>query len=144
MRLFLKPRALSVPICSFSLVAMRCMVVTMVSIAMARKSTGSTERDGELLRQFNDTPQNRITNIDNYMTEVTKEGNEATEKATGTASVAGSGTSEHDSKETYTLTRRGNIGVQTKGEEFEKNRRAILNVDAQVIEELECLFLQIY
>ena len=37
-----KPRAFSVPICVFSEAVSRCMVVTMVRMAMAKNSTGST------------------------------------------------------------------------------------------------------
>ena len=40
MRLSVKPSAFSVPICVFSLAVSRCMVVTMVSTAISKNSTG--------------------------------------------------------------------------------------------------------
>lgn len=96
--------------------------------------SSTTTATGTNERLYHDTPQGSIQNVGRYLSEVTKEDN------TGT----GTGSSENKGKITHTLTRRGNIGVQTKGEEFEKNRRAILNVDALVIEELEELFLKVY
>ena len=88
------------------------------------KDNGSSES----VRKFSDTPQGSIDNLDKYLTEGTQEG----------------GSTRNDGEVTHTLIRKGNIGVQTMGEEIIKNRQAILNVDLLIIEELEDLFLQVY
>lgn len=100
--------------------------------------TTSSETSGT--RKFSDTPQGSINNLDSYMSEATKE--------TGTASGSGSGTSKQTSTdngtEKYTLTRRGNIGVQPLGTEVKNIRDAFINIDQMVINELKDLFLQVY
>lgn len=96
--------------------------------------TSSSESAGTNI--FSDTPQGSIVNIDTYMTNAGK--------TTGT----GSGSSEQDSESSgetsHTLTRKGNIGVQPLGGEVENIRNAFINIDMQIIEELNDLFLKIY
>jgi hypothetical protein len=96
--------------------------------------------------RFSDTPQGSIDNLDNYLTNATivngdsEESSErsANGKTTNTNSTDASGT------EDYTLTRRGNIGVQPLGQEMEYYRKALINVDMMVINELNELFLLVY
>lgn len=115
-------------------------------------------------RKFSNTPQGSISNIEDYMTEATKESGTTGEdistaesgssSAEGTSSENGttsgqsssttSGTSENTGKETYTLKRFGNIGVQPLGQEIEAYRKALINVDLMVINELKDLFLKVY
>ena len=78
------------------------------------------------------------------------------EESTGTHSETGSesasettsGTSEVDTTSEgnmkYTLTRKGNIGVQPLGQEVKALREAFINVDMMIINELKDLFLQVY
>ena len=100
------------------------------------KSGSETEATGNNTRKFSDTPQGSIDNLERYLTEATLEGSEGSEKA--------SGTSENTGRVTHTLIRKGNIGVQSLGEEYIKNRKAIINVDMMVIDELNDLFLKVY
>lgn len=88
------------------------------------ETTGKSDSTG----RFSDTPQGKVENIDDYLTEATR--NDAT--------------NEGSSKETYSLTRRGNIGVQPLGYELNELRKAFINVDEQVIAELNDLFLKVY
>ena len=84
------------------------------------------ERQGQTTgtHKFSDTPQGSIDNLESYMSQASKD--------TG------------DNSEQYTLTRRGNIGVQPLGQEVQNIRSAFLNIDAMVIAELADLFLKIY
>lgn len=91
-----------------------------------REATG--ESDGETERRYSNTPQTRIENLDDFLTEGETTGSK------------GSATN----KESYTLTRRGNIGVQPLGQEINAYRDALINIDEQVINELNDLFLKVY
>lgn len=120
------------------------------------ETTGSSEssRDGsvDLERRFSDTPQGSVDNIDNYLTEATKEHTQnadtGSESSTGTTTASGSGSSSQESTETGTvshvLTRSGNIGVQPLGGEVQNIRSAFINIDKMIIDELKDLFLQMY
>lgn len=81
---------------------------------------------------FSDTPQGRIENIDDHMTNATKD--------TGSSDASSDGSTD----EKYTLVKRGNIGVQPLGGEVENIRHAFINIDLQIIEDLNDLFLKIY
>lgn len=97
-------------------------------------------------RIFSNTPQGSIDNLDQYMSEATRENANNTDS--GTASGSGSGTSEQTSSdsgtEEYTLSRRGNIGVQPLGGEVQNIRSAFINIDKLVVDEFQDLFLKIY
>ena len=102
------------------------------------------------IKRFSNTPQNSIENLDNYLTEATKDdGNNAVEysgsdvfESSGTATS--SGTSSTETEKSYELSRRGNIGVQPLGDEIRKLREAYINVDMMIIKELNDLFLGVY
>lgn len=104
------------------------------------ESSGTTEST----RKHSDTPQGSIANLDNYMSEATRENG----TQTGGATVSGSDSSESSSENTgstsHTLTRKGNIGVQPLGGEVQNIRDAFINIDLMVINELKDLFLQVY
>lgn len=101
-------------------------------------------------RKFSNTPQGSLENLDSYLTEATLEdgADGETTASSASASVTGSGTSEtttQDSENTqYTLTRRGNIGVQPLGTEIRDIRNSFINIDLMVIEALSDLFLMVY
>lgn len=89
--------------------------------------------------KHSDTPQGRIDNIDDYMSDATKnDGNNVDTyggEDTVTVNSEGSG---------YKLTRKGNIGVQPLGVEINYYRSALINVDMMIIDDLNDLFLKIY
>lgn len=98
------------------------------------KSSGSTTDKRE--ERFSNTPQGSIDNIDKYMTEATVN-DDSTESSADSES-------ENSGKETYKLTRRGNIGVQPLGQELKVLRDSFLNIDMMIIDELKDLFLKVY
>lgn len=126
-----------------------------------------TNTDSESLtseKRFSDTPQGQISNIDDYLTNATKDESEmnksgqhttaddhtetVNESSTGSVSTSSTGKTEGTASEsgdkTYTLTRRGNIGVQPLGQEIKIYREALINVDMMIIADLEDLFLKVY
>lgn len=135
---------------------------TETSSESERTGSSSSTRSGseESVEKHSDTPQGSIENVEEYMSSATVkngsssdnlEGSESgSESVTGTGSSeetdTGSmeGSTEESGSVRHTLTRRGNIGVSTLGEEMNKLRSSFLNVDMLVINELRDLFLMIY
>lgn len=99
-------------------------------------SSGTSSEDGTSNREqrFADTPGGKIENLDTHMSNATRENNSFGNEVSSTG----------EGLEEYTLTRRGNIGVQPFGQEIKILRESFINVDMQVINELNDLFLLIY
>lgn len=112
------------------------------------QGTGKTERDHstEATRRFSDTPQGSVSELDLYLTEATVEDTVENDVVDSTdSSTANSSTTTQDTeKNKYTLTRRGNIGVQPLGGEIRDIRNSFINIDLMVIEALADLFLMVY
>jgi hypothetical protein len=105
-------------------------------------SSGSTsgEETNNRERKHSDTPQGSITNLETYMSEATKE-----KETIGTSENSSASSESSDTgKETYKLTRYGNIGVQPLGQELNVLRSSFINVDMEVIDALKDLFLKVY
>ena len=97
-------------------------------------------------QKFSDTPQNNLSNLDNYLTNATvndeNEHSQSSETKNGTQSETNTEVSTGNGS--HTLTRRGNIGVTTYAQMLEGYRQSFINVDMEIIEELNCLFLGVY
>lgn len=116
--------------------------------------THTKNSDSEGVRKHSDTPQGSINNLETYMTDGTIDTLDASENVTDTesatdtntarANASSESTSADSGEESYTLTRRGNIGVQPLGQELKVYREALINVDMMVINELNDLFLKVY
>ena len=87
-------------------------------------STGS----GASERKYSDTPQGSITNLESYLTNA--ETNENNAESNGTVR--------------HTFTKKGNQGVNTYAHDMKELRETFLNIDMQIIEDLNCLFLGVY
>lgn len=99
-----------------------------------QETSGSGTVDGKTtgLNKYSDTPQGEVENLDRYMTNANQgEGTNYVETSDG-------GTTDH------TITRRGNIGVQPLGGEVENIRKAFINIDQMIIQDLNDLFMQVY
>lgn len=113
------------------------LVETFKQETSGNASTNTEHSDeSETVRKFSNTPQGSLANLDNYLTEATKDN--------GNGSGSSSGSSESSGSVEHTLTKRGNIGVQPLGGEVENIRHALINIDQMVINELNDLFLQVY
>lgn len=86
----------------------------------------------------NDTPQNKIDDLDKYMTSASKNTDNSTMTSNGTNSA------ENNSTETYSLVSQGNIGVTSSAELLEKWRNVLINIDQMIFEECNDLFMLIY
>lgn len=105
-------------------------------------SSGSTERtvNDDRQHKFSNTPQGTITNLETFMTEASVD--DATTTDNELVSGEGSGTSE--GKTSYTMTKKGNQGVNTYAHDMKELRETFLNIDMQIINELKDLFLLVY
>lgn len=110
------------------------------------ESTASTTGNGttheESEHRFSNTPQGSIENLDNYLTEASRDNSESTSETSTTSE--GSSSSESSGTVKHTLHRKGNQGVNTYAHDMIEFRQSIINVDEMVINELNCLFLGIY
>lgn len=101
------------------------------------QSSTSTSNDTSL-NINNDTPQNKVDDIDQYMTSASKNTDNSTMSSNGTNSA------ENNSTETYSLISQGNIGVTSSAELLEKWRSVLINIDQMIFEECNDLFMLIY
>lgn len=123
-----------------------------VSGSSESSSQASGEADRETARtgsrRFSNTPQGTLDNLDDYLTEATLEEvteSEATSHQDTTASTGSTQTTTQDTeKNQYTMTRRGNIGVQPLGGEIRDIRASFINIDEMVLDDLNDLFLKLY
>ena len=74
--------------------------------------------------------------IDKFMDTAQKD--ETSSNATSTGESAG------NSKEEYTLTSQGNIGITSSAELLDKWRQVLLNIDLMIFEECNDLFMQVF
>lgn len=101
------------------------------------QSSTSTSNDTSL-NINNDTPQNKIDDLDQFMTSASKNTDNSTMNSSGTNSA------ENNSTETYSLVSQGNIGVTSSAELLEKWRSVLINIDQMIFEECNDLFMLIY
>lgn len=115
------------------------------SSGTSRNTGSASTENGETNtreHRFSNTPQGSLDNLDNYLTEASKDTD--TNAHNGTASSESESESTGEGSESYTLTRKGNIGVQPLGKEVQALRDSYINVDMMIIDELNDLFLGIY
>lgn len=101
-------------------------------------NTSTTSSNTSSDHRFSNTPQGSISNIDNYLTEASKDSSNMD------ASVEGSGSGSSRGTVRHTLTRKGNQGVNTYAHDMKELRETFINIDMMIINELNDLFLGIY
>lgn len=101
------------------------------------QSSTSTSNDTSL-NINNDTPQNKIDDLDQFMTSASKNTDNSTMNSSG------ENTAENNSTEKYSLVSQGNIGVTSSAELLEKWRSVLINIDQLIFEECNDLFMLIY
>ena len=90
----------------------------------------------------NDTPQNKIDDLDKYMTSASKTNSNSTNNSTSNANNTIKNKSSNS--EEYELISQGNIGVTSSAELLEKWRNVLINIDQMIFKELENLFLFVF
>lgn len=118
------------------------------------QSSGSTmhssedNRNGEQNSEhgFSNTPQGSISNIDKYMTEASKDNGTHSEtlESSGSGSSESSSTGSSSETVTHTFTKKGNQGVNTYAHDMKELRATFLNIDMDIINDLNVLFLGVY
>ena len=69
---------------------------------------------------------------------------DAAQKDESSSNASTTGESTGNSKEEYTLTSQGNIGITSSAELLDKWRQVLLNIDLMIFEECNDLFMQIF
>ena len=100
--------------------------------------SGSTNAE----RRFSNTPQGAVNNLDDYMTEATRDNGNHSES--GESSGTSSGETESSGTVRHTFTKKGNQGVNTYAHDMEELRKTFRNIDMEIINELNVLFLGVY
>lgn len=90
----------------------------------------------------NDTPQNKVDDLDKYMTSASKSNSNSTNNSTSNANNTIKNKSNNT--EEYELISQGNIGVTSSAELLEKWRNVLINIDLMIFKELENLFLFVF
>lgn len=115
-------------------------------------SKATTERADKNTQSTTSETDSKVSTLDNglasvslssgYLTAVSKDQNKTN------ASSSGSGTTDQSSKKVGTektvFTSRGNIGITSSADLLEKWRSILINIDLQIIEELNDLFMLVY
>lgn len=109
----------------------------LIGNSSVNQSSTSTSNDTSL-NINNDTPQNKIDDLDQFMTSASKNTDNSTMNSSGTNSA------ENNSTETYSLVSQGNIGVTSSAELLEKWRNVLINIDQLIFDECNDLFMLIY
>lgn len=105
-------------------------------------STSDNTSNSNDLSIANDTPQNKIDDLDKYMTSASKSNSNSTNNSTSNANNTIKNKSNNT--EEYELISQGNIGVTSSAELLEKWRNILINVDLMIFKELENLFLFVF
>lgn len=105
-------------------------------------STSDNTSNTNDLSIANDTPQNKIDDLDKYMTSASKTNSNSTNNSTSNANNTIKNKSNNT--EEYELISQGNIGVTSSAELLEKWRNILINIDLMIFKELENLFLFVF
>lgn len=109
--------------------------------SQASSSSDNTSTNNDLTIA-NDTPQNKIDDLDKYMTSASKSNSNSTNNSTSNANNTIKNKSNNT--EEYELLSQGNIGVTSSAELLEKWRNVLINIDLMIFKELENLFLFVF
>lgn len=105
-------------------------------------STSDNTSNTNDLSIANDTPQNKIDDLDKYMTSASKSNSNSTNNSTSNANNTIK--NKTNNTEEYELISQGNIGITSSAELLEKWRNVLINIDLMIFKELENLFLFVF
>ena len=89
----------------------------------------------------NDTPDTRFTSTENFATSITND--ESNTQTTNNGTGETTNTSNQNSNVNERFISKGNIGVTSSAELLEKWREVIIDIDNEIIEDADRLFMQI-
>ena len=105
-------------------------------------STSDSNSNSTDLTIANDTPQNKVDDLDKYMTSAGKTNSNSSNKSSSNANNIVK--NKTNNTEEYELISQGNIGITSSAELLEKWRSVLINIDEMIFKELENLFLFVY
>lgn len=117
--------------------------VTGTGLNKTNSNTNSNMTSNNINEGFtSDTPQGRIEDIEQYMTNADKSKTNNSSNVSDTSIV----NNENNTTmiETTTFNSKGDIGVQTAADAVFKWRESLINIDLMIFEELRELFMLIY
>ena len=104
-------------------------------------STSNNNSSANNKNTVNDTPDTRFTSTENFATSITTD--ETISNSTNTGTGETTSTSNQNNNVTDKFTSKGNIGITSSAELLEKWRSVIIDIDNEIIEEADKLFMQI-
>ena len=104
-------------------------------------STSNNNSNANNKNTVNDTPDTRFTSTENFATSITTDENIS--NSTNTGKKKKTSTSNQNNNVTDKFTSKGNIGITSSAELLEKWRSIIIDIDNEIIEEADKLFMQI-
>ena len=96
----------------------------------------------ETLSTTNDTPQNRIDDLDKYISSASKDKN--TSKTSSSDNGSSISQNSNSAKEETTLISKGNIGTTSSAQLLRDWRDVLINIDMMILEECEELFFKLF
>ena len=96
----------------------------------------------ETLSTTNDTPQNRIDDLDKYISSASKDKNTSDTSSTDNGSSISQ--NSNSAKEETTLISKGNIGTTSSAQLLRDWRDVLINIDMMILEECEELFFKLF
>ena len=96
----------------------------------------------ETLSTTNDTPQNRIDDLDRYISSASKDKNTSDTSSTDNGSSISQ--NSNSAKEETTLISKGNIGTTSSAQLLRDWRDVLINIDMMILEECEELFFKLF
>lgn len=113
---------------------------TEINSNFSNESTGKTKV--ETLSTTNDTPQNKIDDLDKYISSASKDKNssDTLSEDNGESSTQNSNTA----REETTLISQGNIGTTSSAQLLRDWRDVLINIDMMILEECEELFFKLF
>ena len=96
----------------------------------------------ETLSTTNDTPQNRIDDLDKYISSASKDKNTSDTSSTDNGSSISQ--NSNTAKEETTLISKGNIGTTSSAQLLRDWREVLINIDMMILEECEELFFKLF
>ena len=111
------------------------------SATTSSSSTSNSNNAANNKNIVNDTPDTRFATTENFATSITTD--QTTSQSTNTGTGETTSTSNQNNNVTDKFTSKGNIGITSSAELLEKWRSIIIDIDNEIIEEADRLFMQI-
>ena len=111
------------------------------SATTSSSSTSNSNNSASNKNVVNDTPDTRFATTENFATSITTD--QSTSQSTNTGTGETTSTSNQNNNVTDKFTSKGNIGITSSAELLENWRDIIIDIDNEIIEEADILFMQI-